>query len=96
MTNKHVISSSMCKFRNDKQTGYPQALDNGVSAKPGRKVRLGSFADLVAFGEDPTGLKVQTPNGTSREDIQQQKTVYNVNTDRWTSNEDWDGDMSGN
>ena len=96
MANKHVISSSMCNFRKDKQTGYAQSLDNGVIAKLGRKVRLNNFANLVALGEDPNGLMVQTPNGTSREDIKQQKTVYNVNTDRWTGNEDWDGDMSGN
>lgn len=71
-------------------------LDNGVIAKPGKKVRLNSFAALLDPGENPNGLMVQTPNGTSRADNKQQKTVYNVNTDRWTKNEDWDGDMSGN
>jgi hypothetical protein len=76
--------------------GYKQSLDNGVIEKPGKKRRLGSFADLVAEGENPNGLMVQTPNGTSRQDMKQQKTVYNENTDRWTSDEDWDGDMSGN
>lgn len=71
-------------------------LDNGVINKPGKKVRLGSFADLVAEGENPNGLMVQTANGTSRQDHKQTKTVYNENTDRWTKNEDWDGDMTGN
>jgi hypothetical protein len=74
---------------------YKQKLDNGVIAKPGRGHRLNSFAALVAEGENPNGLMVQTPNGTSREDHKQFERAYNVNTDRWTKNEDWDGDMSG-
>ncbi len=73
---------------------YPQSLDNGVIAKPGKKVSLGHFADLVADGAEP--LMVQTPNGTSRQDHKQNGRAYNLNTDRWTKNEDWDGDMSGN
>ena len=77
-------------------SGYKQSLDNGVISKPGKKLRLGSFADLVAEGENPNGLMVQTPNGTSRQDRKQFGRAYNVNTDRWTSNADWDGDMSGN
>lgn len=76
--------------------GYKQSLDNGVIAKPAKQKRLGSFADLVAEGENPAGLMVQTANGTSRQDHKQVKTVYNTDTDRWTSNEDWNGDMSGN
>ena len=76
--------------------GYKQSLDNGVLRKPPTRKVLGSFADLVAAGENPNGLMVQTPNGTSRQDMKQVKTVYNTNTDRWTSNADWDGDMSGN
>lgn len=75
---------------------YRQSLDNGVIERPGKKVRLGSFADLVADGENPNGLMVQTPNGTSRQDHKQNGRVYNVNADRWTKNEDFDGDMSGN
>lgn len=78
------------------QGKYPQSLDNGVIAKPAKKKRLGSFADLVADGEDPNGLMVQTANGTSRQDHKQNDRAYNVNTDRWTSNDDWNGDMSGN
>lgn len=72
-----------------------QALDNGVIGKPGKR-RIGSFAELVADGEDPKGLMVQTANGTSRQDLKQTKTVYNASTDRWTKNEDWGGDMTGN
>lgn len=70
------------------------SLDNGVIAKPKKGHRLGSFAALVADGAEP--LMMQTPNGTSREDHKQVGRAYNVNTDRWTKNEDWDGDMSGN
>ena len=70
-------------------------LDNGVIAKPGKKVRLNRFADLLDMGENPGGLMVQTPNGTSRADSKQQETVYNANTDRWTKNGPWSGDMSG-
>lgn len=74
------------------------SLDNGVCRRPPTRKTLGSFASLAdwhADGENPNGLMVQTPNGTSRQDMKQQKTVYNVNTDRWTKNEDWLGDMSG-
>lgn len=92
MSNKHVINNSEFSFRK----GRPDtALDNGVIPKPGKKVRLGSFADLVANGDNPKGLMVQTPNGTSREDHKQLGRDYQVNTDRWTSDEDWDGDLSG-
>ena len=76
--------------------GYKQSLDNGVISKPGKTRRLGSFGDVVAKGENPNGLMVQTPNGTSREDMKQVGRAYNASTDRWTKNEDWDGDMSGN
>ena len=79
----------------EKSGGYRQAVDNGVIDRPGKRVRLGSFADLVQEGENPAGLMVQTPNGTSRQDHKQIGRVYNVNTDRWTKNEDFDGDMSG-
>ncbi len=75
---------------------YPQSLDNGVLEKAGKTRKSGKFAHLVAEGENPAGLMVQTPNGTSREDCRQQMTVYNVNTDRWTKNEPFSGDMSGN
>lgn len=72
------------------------SLDNGVIKKPGKKIRLNRFADLLDMGENPGGLMVQTPNGTSRADNRQVKTVYNMDIDRWTKNEDWDGDFSGN
>ena len=92
MANKHTISTGEFSFRK----GRPDTtLDNGVIAKPGRKVRLGSFAGLVANGDNPNGLMVQTPNGTSRQDHRQFDRAYQVNTDRWTKNEDWGGDMSG-
>lgn len=84
------------RTRAKRSGGYPQNLDNGVIAKPGKKTRLGFFADLVAGGEDPHGLMVQTANGTSRQDHKQNGRTYNVDTNRWTKNEDWDGDMSGN
>lgn len=74
---------------------YRQNLNNGVIGKPGKRKKLGGFGDLVAKGENPNGLMVQTPNGTSRQDHKQTGRDYNVNTDRWTSNEDWDGDLSG-
>lgn len=91
--NKHRVQDGEHKFRDTKKT---MSLDNGVIAKPGRGHRLGSFADLVAEGENPNGLMVQTANGTSRQDHQQQGRDYNVNTDRWTGNGEWDGDMTGN
>ena len=71
------------------------SLDKGVSPKPPKKVRLNRFSQLLDMGENPGGLMVQTPNGTSRADGKQQETVYNVNTDRWTKNGPWSGDMSG-
>jgi len=71
-------------------------LDNGVMPRPTKKFRMNSFGALLADGENPNGLMVQTPNGTSRQDHKQQKTVLNENTDRWTSNDDFGGDMSGN
>lgn len=83
-------------FEIEKSDRKIKGLDNGVLKRPGKKRRLGGFADLVADGENPDGLMVQTANGTSRQDMKQQKTVWNANTDRWTKNEDWDGDMSGN
>ena len=95
MTEKHKIQDNEFSFKKSKQTGYAQSLDNGVIDKPGSR-RLGKFADLVAEGENPAGLMVQTPNGTSRQDCRQRKTVYNVDQDRWTSDADWDGDLSGN
>jgi hypothetical protein len=72
-----------------------KGLDNGVIAKPGKR-KLGGFAELVAEGEDPEGLKVQTPNGTSRQDCRQSGRVYQGKDDRWCNDQDWDGDMSGN
>ena len=96
MANKHKTQDTEVRFSNSKQTGYAQSLDNGVLGKPGEGHRLGSCTDYVAAGENPNGLLVQTPNGTSRQCHKQQKTVYNVNTDRWTGNEDWHGDLSGN
>ena len=73
-----------------------KGLDNGVLARPGAR-RLGCFADLVAEGENPNGLMVQTPNGTSRQDCKQKdKERIWGNVDRWKNNEDWEGDMTGN
>ena len=77
-------------------SGGIAGLDNGVLKMPSKKFRMNSFGALLANGEDPNGLVVQTPNGTSRQDHKQQKTVVHDNTDRWTSNGDWGGDMSGN
>lgn len=93
MANKHKILIGEYSFKGTEKT---MSLDNGVLGKPGKGHRLGSFADLVADGENPKGLMVQTPNGTSRQDHKQVGRAYNVDTDRWTKNEDWDGDMSGN
>lgn len=75
---------------------YKQSLDNGVIVKPAKNKKLGGMGDLVADGENPKGLMAQTANGTSRQDHRQNGRAYNVNTDRWTKNDDWDGDMSGN
>ena len=74
-----------------------KGLDNGVLSKPGKKVRLGSFADLVADGEDPDGLMVQTPAGTSRQDRKQFNSMRARPRTRWDNpgGEGWDGDMSG-
>lgn len=91
MANKHTIQRKEFKHKFSNKT---MSLDNGVIEKPGARHRLGSFADYVADGAEP--LMMQTPNGTSREDHRQAGRAYNVNTDRWTKNEDWNGDMSGN
>ena len=76
---------------------YPQSLDNGVLDKAANGPRLNTkFAKVLANGENPNGLMVQTPNGTSRQDHRQCCPDYNMDTDPWTKNEPWDGDMSGN
>ena len=93
MANKHTILDGEFRYKKSDKT---HSLDNGVIAKPGVRHRLGGFADYVADGENPAGLMVQTANGTSRQDHKQFGRGYNVNTDRWSKNEDWDGDMSGN
>lgn len=95
MANKHVIMEGHFSFKKEVQNGYKQSLDNGVINKPGSS-RLGDFADILAEGENPAGLMVQTANGTSREDHRQVRTVYNGDTNRWMGNEDWDGDLTGN
>ena len=93
MANKHVIQKSEFKHAHPVKKGM--SLDNGVLGKSTKEHKLGSFADIVADGYNSEGLMVQTPNGTSRQDHRQIGRAWNLNTDRWTKNDDWDGDMSG-
>lgn len=86
--------------------GYPQKLDNGVIGAPGNSVDPSRddgngicFHSLVAKGENPNGFSAVVPTGSTAHDSREGKNrnySYDVvSGPRWTNNEFWSGNKSG-
>jgi hypothetical protein len=84
--------------------GYKQNLDNGVIGKPrgvdpSTKDKGLCFHSLVDKGENPNGFSAVVPTGSTAHDSREGKNKnYSwdpVSGPRWSSNEMWSGNKSG-